>query len=115
MKGVTGRQKLNVDRSGLRLNIQPEKVKEFQLSVMFVRIFPEADQRVFSTLYQRKDVQTACQMNRKDFIEWTRKALIDVARGFWPDVPDNTSYAVVYNRVADFLKERDSQIKAYRG
>lgn len=116
MKGVTGRQRLNVRRDGFKFTLADITSPPYSTSVKrFEKVFSEADQRVFVPLRERCNKEQAYLLKDKEFIEWTRQRLVEVAKGFWKDIPEDTSYAVVYNRICDFLRDRDEKINAYRG
>lgn len=114
MKGLTGRQRMLINRKGLVLVVQP-RVTTYGTQVMFEKTFPECDQRVFATIVDRCNKEEAYKLKTKEFINWTRRALIDVAQGFNQDtvIGVDDSFAVVYNYIADFLKRRDELIKSY--
>lgn len=78
--------------------------------------YPEADQRVFNGIIPSLAEVSANTFERKRFRKAVEERLLGVAKLIHPDAGYNekSSYSVIYNVVATFIKERDEKIVAYR-
>lgn len=80
------------------------------------RLYPEANQRVFSGIVTTLADKNAQRLSDYDFKQAVKKALLGVVKLAYPDgnYNENTDYGILYLALRSFIEDRDNKIGHYR-
>lgn len=87
------------------------------IKARFRRLYSEADQNVFAYIINPLVATKANQLSDEKFRQRVKQELLKYVQVVFPDrnYTEANDYSVLYNAVADFIKDRSDKISAYQG
>lgn len=116
MKGIIG----GTSQIYLSGSVRPVKETMYERGLIksrLRRVYPEADQRVLDVVVDQLVKRSSHRGDDTRFRSHVKEELLRSAQGIFPDrgYTEKNDYSILYTAIADFIKDRDAKIKAYRG